>query len=134
MVNNLFNRLNSIDSIIFLDFVSDSILFQLLLHSKFLVYPSIYEGFGLPIVEAMSIGIPVLTSDIGATKEIARDSAVLINPYSVKSIRDGLKILLLDQNLRQSLSELGISRSASFSWERTANLTLITLLNSISKK
>jgi glycosyltransferase involved in cell wall biosynthesis len=134
MVNNLFKRFDSIESIIFLDFVSDSILFQLLRHSKFLVYPSIYEGFGLPIIEAMSIGIPVLTSDIGATKEIAGGSAVLINPYSVKSIQDGLKILLLDQNLRRSLSELGISRAASFSWERTANLTLITLLNTLSIK
>jgi glycosyltransferase involved in cell wall biosynthesis len=91
------------------------------------VYPSLYEGFGLPVIEAMSMGIPVMTSNTGATREVAGEAALLVEPSSVDSIRDGLLKLMTDAQLRQSLADKGRARSAEFSWEKTATETLAVL-------
>ena len=91
------------------------------------VYPSLYEGFGLPVVEAMAIGLPVLTSDIGATREVTADAALLVDPYSVDSIRAGLVELISSAELRKRLSAKGFNRAAEFSWDRTAAETLTVL-------
>ncbi len=88
------------------------------------VYPSLYEGFGLPVLEAMAQGIPVLTSNVGATREVADGAALLVDPVSTSTIRDGLVQLLNDEALRRELSRRGMERAASFSWERTAEDTL----------
>jgi glycosyltransferase involved in cell wall biosynthesis len=75
----------------------------------------------------MAIGLPVLTSNVGATREIAEDAALLVDPYSVDSIRDGLIRLLSDDDLRRQLSVKGTERAAEFSWDRAAAETLRVL-------
>jgi len=89
--------------------------------------PSLYEGFGLPILDAMNAGVPVLTSDIGSMKEVAGDAAMLVDPESVESIRAGLSSLLTDKALRDSLRQKGTARAKEFSWKRSADLFLDAL-------
>lgn len=83
-------------------------------------YPSLYEGFGLPILESMACGAPVLTSDRGAMKEVAGDAAILADPESVDSLHAGLQTLIGNPELRQRLRAKGLARAAGFTWERTA--------------
>jgi len=87
-------------------------------------YPSLYEGFGLPILEAMSWGTPVLTSDRGAMAEVAADAAVLVDPTDPGAIATGIKQILADDELRDRLKACGRDRCATLTWERTAKRTL----------
>lgn len=84
------------------------------------VFPSLYEGFGLPIIEGMASGVPVLTSNITSMPEVAGDAAVLVNPYRIESIAAGIEKIINDSELRKSLIEKGNERVKLFSWERTA--------------
>src|SRR5262249_6398719 len=81
--------------------------------------PSLYEGFGLPPLEAMASGTPVVTSRISSLPEVVGDAAVLVDPYSVDDIADGLARVLGDEGLRAALVEHGRQRVARFSWERS---------------
>ena len=87
-------------------------------------YPSMWEGFGLPVLEAMACGTPVLTSDVSALPEVAGDAALLVSPTDVEAIADGLTRLLDDAALRADLAARGLRRAAAFSWERCARETL----------
>lgn len=86
-----------------------------------LCFPSTYEGFGMPIIEAQATGRPVLTSNIGAMKEVAGDTACLVNPYEVQSIRLGLEQLIANDNYRQCLVEKGLQNVERFSAATIAN-------------
>jgi glycosyltransferase involved in cell wall biosynthesis len=90
-------------------------------------YPSLYEGFGLPILEAMACGTPVLTSNIASMPEVAADAALLVDPYDVAAIQDGLLRLLVDQDLRQSLIHKGFQRLHHFSWANAARKVMAIL-------
>ena len=124
LVDNMLSRSMSEDAIEFKGFVGDDELGYLMRGAMAFVYPSLYEGFGLPVLEAMAQGIPVLTSNVGATREVADGAALLIDPISTSSIHDGLVQLLGDEVLRSELARRGVERAASFSWERTAKDTL----------
>jgi len=87
-------------------------------------YPSLWEGFGLPVLEAMACGTPVLTSSVSSLPEVAGDAAVLVPPTDVDAITAGLGRLLEDRALRADLSERGRRRAAQFSWDRCARDTL----------
>jgi len=87
-------------------------------------YPSLWEGFGLPVLEAMACGTPVLTSSVSSLPEVAGDAAVLVPPNDVDAIAEGLGRLLEDDALRRRLSERGYRRASGFSWERCARETL----------
>lgn len=87
-------------------------------------YPSLWEGFGLPVLEAMACGTPVLTSDVSALPEVAGDAALFVPPTDVEAIADGLTRLLGDAALRADLGARGLRRAAAFSWERCARETL----------
>jgi glycosyltransferase involved in cell wall biosynthesis len=127
LVENTLSRFSFQDAIEFKGFVEDDDLGRLMRSAMALVYPSLYEGFGLPVLEAMALGIPVLTSDIGSTRELAGGAALLVDPSSIPSIREGLSQILKDEALRRRLSHLGLERAASFSWERTAAETLAVI-------
>ncbi|HYM15192.1 MAG TPA: glycosyltransferase family 1 protein [Dehalococcoidia bacterium] len=86
-------------------------------------FPSLYEGFGLPLIEAMACGVPALTSNVSATAEVAGDAAVLVDPRSTDEIYGGLRRLLTDAALRVELSRRGRERAAGFSWRRAADET-----------
>src|SRR5262249_36895896 len=87
-------------------------------------YPSLWEGFGLPVLEAMACGTPVLTSNVSSLPEVAADAAVMVPPCDVDAISEGLRQLLEDSGLRQRLSERGFHRAARFSWDQCARQTL----------
>ncbi|HZE89045.1 MAG TPA: glycosyltransferase family 1 protein, partial [Verrucomicrobiae bacterium] len=89
-----------------------------------LVYPSLYEGFGLPVVEAMACGTPVLTSDVSALPETAGGAALLVDPSSTEAIARGISDLIASASLREALREKGLARARDFSWRRTALATL----------
>src|SRR3989338_612159 len=92
-----------------------------------LAFPSLYEGFGLPVLDALQRGIPVLTTNRGSLPEVAGDCAVTVDPESVESIRRGLERMLTDGNLREKLRECGPQQAKKFSWERTAEILLSVL-------
>lgn len=127
LVDSMLSRAGADDAIEFRGFVGDGELADLMHGAMAFAYPSLYEGFGLPVLEAMAQGIPVLTSDVGATREVADGAAFLVDPVSTSSIRDGLVRLLNDETLRRELSRRGMERAASFSWERTATDTLAVI-------
>ena len=83
------------------------------------VFPSLYEGFGLPPLEAMASGTPVVTSNVSSLPEVAGDAAVLVDPYSPPAIADGIYRVLTDESLRRSLRQKGLARAAQFSWEQS---------------
>ncbi len=87
------------------------------------VYPSLYEGFGLPVLEAMACGAPVIASNVASLPEVTGDAAVLVAPEDVDAIRDTLARVLTDAALRADLSGRGLARAASFSWDRCARQT-----------
>lgn len=92
--------------------------------AEIFVYPSFYEGFGLPVLEAMACGTPVITSNSSSLAEIAQDAALLINPYNVEQLNQAMLDLLSNENLRQHLSRSGVVRAQSFNWQRMAEQTL----------
>ncbi len=110
-----------------LDHLPDDDLVALYNGADVLAYPSLYEGFGLPVVEAMACGTPVLTSNTSSMPEIAGEAALLVDPWSVDAIASGLETLLSDEGLRTELSMRGRTRAAEFSWERSASLLSVEL-------
>jgi glycosyltransferase involved in cell wall biosynthesis len=106
--------------VIFTGFVSDQELDTLMRLAVFLVYPSLYEGFGIPILEAMRVGTPVITSNLTAMPEVAGDAALMVNPRQVDDIAFAMSRLLQDDELRRELVRKGEERAVSFSWEKSA--------------
>jgi glycosyltransferase involved in cell wall biosynthesis len=88
------------------------------------VFPSRYEGFGLPPLEAMACGAPVVASNVSSLPEVVGDAAILVNPENVFDIARGIREVLLDEELRQQLISRGRAQAARFSWERTARQVL----------
>lgn len=88
------------------------------------VYPSLYEGFGLPVVEAMVRGVPTVASDTSAVPEVAGDAAIGVNPRSVREIARGIESVLADVELAERLAARGRARAERFGWDETARLTL----------
>ncbi|WVH09093.1 MAG: hypothetical protein EoVTN8_415 [Fluviibacter phosphoraccumulans EoVTN8] len=123
-IKSIIQRYINDDSVIVLGYVSDSIMADLYHNSLFLAFPSLFEGFGLPILEAFSYGKPVLTSNISSMPEVAADAAVYVDPYDVNSMRNGLAKLIDNDALREQLSINAFRRIKLFSWSTTANQTL----------
>jgi glycosyltransferase involved in cell wall biosynthesis len=98
-----------------------SVLYRL---AKVFVFPSLYEGFGLPPLEAMASGTPVVTSNVSSLPEVVDEAAVMVNPENVFDIARGIREVLLDDALRQKLVKKGREQAARFSWERTAREVL----------
>lgn len=88
--------------------------------AELFVFPSFHEGFGLPVLEAMACGTPVITSNIYATKEIAQGAAVLVNPYNTKEIADAMYVLLTDGDRHEELRKRGLELAKKFPWKKCA--------------
>jgi glycosyltransferase involved in cell wall biosynthesis len=107
-----------------LGFVSDQQLATLYAHALFLAMPSLYEGFGLPLLEAISRGVPVLTSNISSMPEVAGDAGVLVSPLDVDSIARGLAQMLGNSRFRAELAGHALASAQRFSWDRSARRTM----------
>ena len=127
MFGNIHSHVESLGlatSVIFTGYVPSSDLPAFYNAAEAFVYPSIFEGFGLPVMEAMACGLPVLTSFGSSLEEIAGDAAVLVDPLSEESIAKGLGKLLGDAHLRGRLGQAGLVRSASFGFKKAAEQTI----------
>jgi glycosyltransferase involved in cell wall biosynthesis len=116
------------DGVMHLASVDDDELAGLYSGARGLLYPSLYEGFGLPILEAMASGCPVLTSNCTAMPEVAGDAAILVDPLSAESIAAGIRELA-HEGRALHLREKGLDRNRLFSWERTAQIVEKAILN-----
>jgi glycosyltransferase involved in cell wall biosynthesis len=108
------------ENVKFLGHVEERFLGGMYAAASVMAYPSLWEGFGLPVLEAMAQGTPVVTSELISTEEVAGGAAVLVDPRSAESIRDGIRNALTD---RTNLSQRGIERVAEATWQKTARLT-----------
>lgn len=109
----------------FLDYVPYSQLPTVINSAIALVFPSLWEGFGFPVLEAMACGTPVITSNLSSLPEVAGESAaLLVNPYNIEEITAAMQTIAVDSRLRQHLSALGLSRANSFSWVKTGLATV----------
>ncbi|HYK07945.1 MAG TPA: glycosyltransferase family 1 protein [Candidatus Eisenbacteria bacterium] len=108
----------------FLGFVDDEDLIALYNLASVFVMPSLYEGFGLPILEAMQSGCPVITSSKGSLREVAGDSAYIVDSYDVSAMAQAIQKVIGDRQLAKKLSQKGLLQAKKFSWEKTANQTV----------
>lgn len=105
------------DNVVFSGYVSDEDVPVLMNAARAFLFPSIYEGFGMPPLEAMACGVPVLTASVASLPEVVGDAAVLVDPFSVDSISSGMEKIISDEKLRTQLSQKGKERAQLFSWE-----------------
>lgn len=108
------------ENISYLGFVSDEELAHIYNLCTIFIYPSLYEGFGLPPLEAMACSTPVIVSNVASLPEVCGDAAIYIDPHNEENIKDSILILFNDKDLRDTLSQKAISQAASFSWEKSA--------------
>jgi glycosyltransferase involved in cell wall biosynthesis len=107
-----------------LGYVANDLRPALIAGARAFVYPSLYEGFGLPPLEAMASGTPVLTSNVASLPEVVGDAALVVNPEEVPAMAAALARIWNDEALRADLRARGLARASGFTWERTARLTL----------
>ncbi len=122
------------DRVKFLDFVTNEDLPSLYKNAKCFVLPSLYEGFGLPVLEAMKYGCPVITSNISSLPEAGGDAAVYIDPENVSDITTKINQVLKNEKLRAQMIKKGYEQVKKFSWEKTARETLKALEELVNKK
>lgn len=112
------------DAVIRLGTVSEERLHALYRHATALVYPSLYEGFGLPPLEAMACGLPVIASNAASMPEVVGDAGILLDPLDVAAWTEAIAMVVNDEPLHRRLRAQGLQRAAEFTWARTARLTL----------
>lgn len=126
-VEDILNEIGEMDYLkrfVLAGFVEENVLLTLYAEAKVFLYPSLREGFGLPILEAMAFGTPVVTSNISAMPEVAGDAAFLVNPYSVEEIATAMQTAYENEALRKEKINLGYLRPSMFTWEKTAQKML----------
>lgn len=115
------------DRVKFLEYVSYAELPTIINQAIALVFPSFWEGFGFPVLEAMACGTPAITSNLSSIPEVAGDAAILIDPYNIEEITAAMKNIIEDERLRSQLRAAGLARSKLFSWEKTGEATAAIL-------
>ena len=111
----------------FLEYIPYSELPKVIRQARALVFPSLWEGFGLPVLEAMACGTPVITSNLSALLDVASDAAILVDPYQVKEIASAMYDLSKDDELHRQLRQAGLQRASQFSWSQTGRATIDVL-------
>jgi glycosyltransferase involved in cell wall biosynthesis len=132
-LRTLAERMGVADRVRFLGWVSGEELESLYASATCFVLPSLIEGFGLPVLEAMARGIPVACSDRPALPEVVGDAAVLFDPTNQRAVTDAVRRLVTDAELRQTLSARGLERARQFTWRRTAEETLASYRRAIGE-
>ena len=122
--SDLIKKLKGRDRLVCLGYIPDAELPSIYRSAEVFMFPSLHEGFGIPVLEAMACGTPVITSSVTGMPEVAGDAALLVDPYSIDEMRGGLEKVLTDVHLREDLSKKGIQRAHHFSWAMTAERTL----------
>lgn len=121
------------DEVIFTGRLDDKELHRVTAAAFAVTYVPYFEGFGIPIVEAMQCHVPVITSNITSMPEVAGDAALLADPFSVDSITQAMRTLVADSALRNRLIEKGKARSSAFSWDRTSALLWESIVKTVNK-
>jgi glycosyltransferase involved in cell wall biosynthesis len=121
------------ERVIFPGYIADADLPALLSASLAFVFPSLYEGFGIPVLEAGACGVPVITSNTSSLPEVAGDAALLVDPHDVDAIADAMYRLVTDADLRAELTRRGQENIKRFSWEKCARETLAVLVEAGAK-
>ena len=111
------------DDIIFKGYMAEEELIRLFQTARLFCYPSLYEGFGLPILEAMACGCPVITSNTSSMPEVAGNAALFVDPHRTEELKNAIHTLTHDAALCTAMSAEGIRRAAQFSWQRAAEQT-----------
>jgi glycosyltransferase involved in cell wall biosynthesis len=127
LYEGFFHRLRELgleNEVLFTGFVPDEDLPAICSAAELFVFPSLYEGFGLPVLEAMACGAPVITSNVSSLPEVAGNAALLVDPASVRELTEAMAAVLQDEELRTSLQSKGPKQAARFSWEKAARETL----------
>ncbi|MDD3245398.1 MAG: glycosyltransferase family 1 protein [Methanosarcina sp.] len=117
------DKLDLQNYIIFTGYVQDADLPALYNAADLFVYPSLYEGFGLPPLEAMACGCPVITSNTSSLPEVVGDAGIMVDPYDIDGLADSMYKVLTDEGLRINMSKKGLDRAKMFSWEKCAKET-----------
>ena len=129
-LNSEIKKLSSYKSIVLTGYVDDDILKKLYINAYCLVMPSLYEGFGLPIIEAHSFGVPVITSNTSSMPEIAGQGAIYVNPFDIKNISRAMELIIKNKLLRENLSDKATLNSLRFSWDKTCS-DIVNVFNEI---
>ncbi|MDF9298573.1 glycosyltransferase family 4 protein [Geobacillus stearothermophilus] len=117
----------------YIGYVTDEELKALYEKAAGFIYPSFYEGFGLPPLEAMACGCPVIVSNVASLPEVCGDAALYVDPYSPEDIAEKIKLLLSDDKLREELKRKGLERAKLFSWEKCAKETIKVIEEVLAK-
>ena len=128
--SGFFKDLESSDvnnNVIFTGYVSNDDLAPLYSGADLFVFPTLYEGFGLPVLEAMQCGCPVITSNNSSIPEVAGDSAIMIDPHNIDSLAEAMEKLLINNASKRELSKKGLRRAKQFSWDTSAKMLLSSL-------
>ena len=118
------SHLGITEDVIFVGHISELDLAYYYSSAALLAYPSLHEGFGLPPLEAMACGCPVVTSNTSSLPEVVGEAGIMVNPYDTRSLVQAMRQVLTDSELRDSMVRKGLEQSKKFSWESTAELTL----------
>ncbi|MEM7344137.1 MAG: glycosyltransferase family 1 protein, partial [Chloroflexota bacterium] len=130
LYNDIFERIQQLgltEQVIFPGYITDQDKTALLSGALGYVFPSLYEGFGLPVLEAMACGVPVLTSNTSSLPEVAGEAALLVDPHNIEEIADALGQLMIDSEVRQQLVNQGYQQLQAFSWAKAAEQILTVL-------
>ncbi len=137
MYDQLFHTIRDLDlasRVILTGYVPEAELPLLYSAADLFIYPSLYEGFGLPVLEAMACSVPVVTSNISSMPEIVGDAGILVDPRRMDELADAVHRILNDRDLHDELARKGAERSKIFTWERTAQETLAVYRRALSAK